>query len=234
MSKGLSQEQCEVEAPLQIFAGSDSTSTVFRNTMFLLAGNARAYGQLRSEVDNAVAGGQISDPVSYEATKKLQYLQACIWEGIRMYPPLFGLKTKLPPKGGDTIKGIFYPDGIQVGFCDSGLCRKESEWGSDADQFRPDRWMGADESTRQRYETIVSCIFGSGKYTCLGKHIAFMELHKVMFEVSHDLHSQTFILTGYQMMRKFDWSITDPMRGVDMYGYGAWVQKNMLVTPRLR
>ncbi|KPI40708.1 Pisatin demethylase [Cyphellophora attinorum] len=216
MRKDLSQLQCEVEAALQIFAGSDSTATVLRNTMFLSISNPAAYGKLRAEVDNAVTSGHISSPVAkYEETKKLPYLQACIWEGMRMYPPLFGLKTKVAPLEGDTIKGVFYPGGVELGFCDSAMCRKESEWGSDADQYRPDRWIEAKEEALQRYEMVVGCIFGSGKYTCLGKHIAFMELHKVVFE----------------LMRHFDFAITDPMHGITMYGHTAWVQKNMFVTP---
>jgi cytochrome P450 len=185
MRKDLSQLQCEVEAALQIFAGSDSTATVLRNTMFLLISNPAAYGKLRAEVDNAVASGHISSPVAkYGETKKLPYLQACIWEGMRMYPPLFGLKTKVAPPEGDTIKGVFYPGGVELGFCDSAMCRKQIEWGVDADQYRPDRWIEAEEEERKRYEIVVGCIFGSGKYTCLGKHIAFMELQKVVFEVS--------------------------------------------------
>ena len=184
MSKGLSQLQCEAEAPLQILAGSDSTATVFRNTMWLLISSPRAYGRLKSEVDEAVASGRLTvNVLTYDEAKTLKYLDACIWEGIRMYPPLFGMKTKVAPEGGDTIKGVFYPGGTQLGFCDEALCRKESEWGSDSNAYRPERWTEANEEQRQRYETIVSCIFGAGKYTCLGKHIAYMELYKVIFEV---------------------------------------------------
>lgn len=75
------------------------------------------------------------------------------------------MKIKLAPKGGDTIDGIFYPEGIEIGSCDAAICQNLREWGDDAAMFRPARWIEADEKTRQRYEYNVSCIFGTGKWT---------------------------------------------------------------------
>lgn len=153
--------------------------------MYLLVGNPGAYNKLRTEVDQAF--GDNRDPeqvVSYAETKQLRYLDACIWEGIRMYPPLFGMRIKLAPKGGDTYNGVFYPEGTELGVTDSATCRKKSEWGEDVDIYRPERFSEADEKTRQRYDMIVSSIFGSGKWTCLGRHIAMMELQKTFVEVS--------------------------------------------------
>lgn len=143
-----------------------------------------AYAKLKTEVDAAVGSGSISYPVvTYAEAEQLKYVDACVWEGMRMYPPLFGLKTKLAPKGGDTFDGIFYPEGTELGQVDSAICRKKSEWGNDPHVFRPDRWIEANVDTRQRYEKVVSQIFGAGRYTCLGKHIAMVELHKVLVEV---------------------------------------------------
>lgn len=42
--------------------------------------------------------------LSYAEAQKLEYVDACIWEGIRMWPPLFGTKAKVVPQGDDTIK----------------------------------------------------------------------------------------------------------------------------------
>ena len=75
------------------------------------------------------------------------------------------MKIKLAPKGGETIAGIHYPGGTEIGQCDSAVCRNKREWGEDSDLFRPDRWTEADEKTRRRYENIVGCIFGTGKWT---------------------------------------------------------------------
>lgn len=185
VSKGLDQLQCEVEAALQILAGNDSTATIIRCTLFQLAGSPVAYSKLRQEVDGAVDEGRLRSPVvSFAEAQKLEYLQACIWEGLRMWPPLFGTKAKLAPKGGDTIKGMYFPEGTEIGLCDAALCRNKKVFGEDSHIFKPDRWVEADAETRRQYQYVVDSIFGAGKYTCLGRHIAMMELHKVFVEAS--------------------------------------------------
>jgi len=187
VSKGLSQLRCEAEAYLQIIAGSDSTTTVLRSTLFLLVGHPTAYSKLRSEIDTAVRDGRASYPVmTYAEALKLPYLQACIWEGLRMYPPLFGLKAKLAPPGGETVKGIYFPAGVEVAVCDDAMCRRKDIFGADAHLFRPDRWLDADADTRVKFRQTVDTVFGSGRFMCLGRHIALMELHKALAEVSRE------------------------------------------------
>ena len=185
VNKGLTQLQCEVEANLQIIAGSDSTTTVLRSTLYLLAGTPTAYAKLRAELDDATRDGNLSYPVTtYAETLKLQYLQACIWEGLRMYPPLFGFKAKLAPPGGETVKGIYFPEGVELAICDDAMCRRKDIFGDDSHIFRPDRWIKANAETRVKYRQTVDTIFGTGRFQCLGRHIAMMELHKALAEVS--------------------------------------------------
>ncbi|KAK3047048.1 hypothetical protein LTR09_011473 [Extremus antarcticus] len=183
VEKGLSQVQCEVEAELQIVAGSDSTTTVLRSTLFLLMANPVAYNKLRDEIDSNV--GVISFPVvKYNEAQKLPYLSAVIWEGLRMYSPLFGLKGKCSPPGGETVKGVYYPEGLEMSICNEALCRNPDVFGEDAEIFRPERWIEADDDTRKKYTRVVDAIFGSGRFLCLGRHIAMMEVHKTFVEVS--------------------------------------------------
>lgn len=153
--------------------------------MYLLVSNATAYMKLKSEIDRAVSEGSVSDPViTYAEAQRLPYLSACVWEGLRMYPPLFGLKSKIAPPGGEQVKDYFFPEGIELGSCDYSFVRSKEVFGEDADIFRPDRWIEASQEQKIKYRYTVDTIFGSGKYQCLGRHIAFMELHKVFFEVS--------------------------------------------------
>lgn len=195
ISKGLSQLQCEVEANLQIVAGSDSTTTVLRSTIFLLISTPLAYNTLRQEIDLAAAAGNLSTPVAkYSELLKLHYLSAVIWEGLRLFPPLFGLKSKLAPPGGETFKDVFYPEGTQVAVCDDAMCRHPNVFGADAAVFRPERWLEMNEATFKEKRRWVDAVFGSGRFLCLGRHIALMELHKAVVEVS--LSRATFELSN--------------------------------------
>jgi cytochrome P450 len=103
-----------------------------------------------------------------------------------MYPPTTGLGSKQVPPGGDEVCGFTVPGGTQIAHNFFGLARLKSLWGDDADSFRPERWLEAEGDVEQlkAMSAALDLDFGSGKYQCLGKPIALMELNKVFAEVS--------------------------------------------------
>ena len=91
---------------------SDTTSSTLTCLLFELARHPDVYKKLKSEVDQAFAEHDNKVPGHFELSK-LQYLQACIDEALRLYPPLpSGVQRMTPPEGiriddmtipGDTI-----------------------------------------------------------------------------------------------------------------------------------
>ena len=165
-------------------AGSITTVAAIRMTMLCLISTPAAYATLQREIDEAVKNGRISATISNSEAKALPYLQAVIKEGIRVYPPVPGLGSKQVPKGGDIICGYYVPEGTQIGHNTPGMMRSKNIWGEDAEIFRPERWLEADETKLKLMNSVVELNFGSGKYQCMGKTIAFMELNKIFVEVS--------------------------------------------------
>ena len=121
--------------------------------------------------------------VKLSEAKQLPYLQACIMEGLRMWPPLTGPQSKAAPSGGEIVNGIFIPGGVEVAFNPTMTMRRKDIFGDDSNVFRPERWVDADESTRNKYERTTELVFDSGRYGCLGKNIAMMELNNLLVEV---------------------------------------------------
>lgn len=92
--------------------------------------------------------------------------------------------SKVAPPEGDDFDGLHIPGGTVVGYSTFGLSRNKAVWGADADVFRPERWFeGTGEEIRGR-EGVLDLLFGGGRWKCLGQGIAYMELNKVLFEVS--------------------------------------------------
>lgn len=100
-----------------------------------------------------------------------------------MRPAVPLLFNKTVPPQGDVINGMFVPGGTAVGWNLLTMMRSPEHWGPDADVFRPERFMEADEKTRASMERLVDLAFGYGKFGYAGKPLAFMELNKVFFEV---------------------------------------------------
>lgn len=165
-------------------AGADSTATAVRCIFLHILTNPRIYSRLLSEILTAERSGRISSPIRDAESRQLPYLQVCIKEGLRIWPPLTGLMTKRTPPAGDTFKNVFIPGNTDISYSAWATHHSTRTFGEDAAVFRPERWLEAEGETLNRMERSVELVFGSGRYGCLGKSVAFMELNKVFPEVS--------------------------------------------------
>lgn len=125
-----------------------------------------------------------SSPITDAEARRLPYLQAIIKEDLRIWPPVTGLSSKEVPKGGDTINGVSIPGGTHIGYSAWGVFRSKEIWGNDANEFRPERWLVDDKARLKEMDVVWELIFSHGKWHCLGKNVAMIELNKVVVEVS--------------------------------------------------
>ena len=164
---------------------------------------AHAYQSLQSEVDRAVSDGTISSPITSREARDLPYLQvtihrtthrrgrilltwvtqAVVYEGLRLNTPLTSLASKEVPPEGDTINGQFVPGGTRLGQSLYSIMRDKAVFGNDADLFRPERWLEISDLERLRWRQQVELAFGTGRWGCCGKSLAFLEMNKVYVEV---------------------------------------------------
>lgn len=188
---GLTVDELVGETLLQVIAGSDTTSTAVRSILLYLLTHPRVYAKLQAEVNAAVAAGKappVPGIISDVEAKSLPYLQACIKEGMRVHSPAGGPFPKRVPDGGDTVmvdgKPVFLPGGTNVSYAVWPLHLDKRVYGEDADEFRPERWLlEKDEAKLAAMHKTHDLTFGYGKYQCLGKPVALMEVNKAIFEV---------------------------------------------------
>ncbi|KAI0120338.1 cytochrome P450 [Hypoxylon sp. NC0597] len=211
IEQGVTKEEAINELMLQVVAGTDSTATGIRMTLLLLVTNPVAYEKLKSEIDDAIAKGRISSPIKDTEARQLPYLQAVIKEGLRTFPVVTATFFKKVPKGGDTINGYFIPEGTEIGHNVLGIMRAKKYWGEDADVFRPERWLEADEETAGMMTGVIETLWGAGRYKCLGRAIAQIELNKVFVE----------------LLRRFDFSVVTPQSPVGIVNSGFFLMSEM-------
>lgn len=185
---GLTREEAEGEALVNIVAGSDTTATAIRTTMLYLMSSPQVYRKLVHEVRSAAAAGGLSTPITDEEAQRLPYLQAVIKEGLRVFPPVTGLMPVVVPPGGDVIRGVVVPEGTEIGWSAFGVQHSKNVYGVDAEFFRPERWLDfKDEGQLRTMNSTWELVFKYGKWQCLGRTVALMELNKVFVEVSSNL-----------------------------------------------
>lgn len=164
-------------------AGSDTTATVLRTIMANVATHAEVYSRLQAEIDAAAAKGRISSPVTDAEARKLSYLQACIKEGLRIWPPITGIMPRISTEDA-VVCGVPIPAGTNVAWSPRAVMRNQDVFGADADVYRPGRWLEADADRLQAMDSAVDLCFGQGRWGCLGRPIAMIELNKMVVEVS--------------------------------------------------
>ena len=184
--------------------------------MFFIISTPKVYSKLKQELARADEEHLLSFPVvQYAETQKLPYLEACVKEGLRMWPPVLGLMSKLVPPGGDELDGTFVPGGTNIGYCAWGLHRNKGTFGADADVFSPVRWIEASDARLAEMNRTLDLVFGWGKYACLGRPIAWMEMRKAIAE----------------LMRRYDIGVVDPVHPFDSVNRnGLFIQEKMMVT----
>ncbi|KAI0836308.1 cytochrome P450 [Hypoxylon sp. FL0890] len=210
---GLTQIQCEVETLFMFVAGTDTTATAIRITILHILATPRVYQRLKSEIASAVQDGKASHPITQAEARTLPYLQAVVYEGLRIRPATTSHVSKEVPRGGDTINGKFIPEGTAIGLNFLPLLRSKAMFGEDADVFRPERYLEVDENTCIEMQRHVELHFGYGRWMCAGKPIAIMELNKIFFE----------------LLRYFDFQLVEPMKPMVTYSHGLYVDRGLLV-----
>ncbi|EEU36320.1 uncharacterized protein NECHADRAFT_52492 [Fusarium vanettenii 77-13-4] len=160
-----------------IFAGSDSTASTMQSFMWHVLSQPRVHNALAKEIMSA----SLSEMVQYDESQKLHYFQACLKEAMRVSPAVgLNISRRVPPTGAE-IGGLKLSGGTEVAVNGWVVHRDKQVFGQDADNFRPERWLEADKDTLR---------FGGGSHVCLGRHLALLEMSKVLPELFRRYHLQ--------------------------------------------
>lgn len=119
-------------------AGSDTTSISLSAILYHVLHDPAVLKRLREEVDSLCPQDNTLPHITFSQSNDMPYLQAVIKEALRVHPATGLPLERVVPKGGATISGVFFPEGvgyayIVVGGLEStnrGFLR--SPWGSTA------------------------------------------------------------------------------------------------------
>jgi cytochrome P450 len=162
-----------------IAAGADSTAMTLTGILFYLLKNPTVLSTLEQEIEAAKRDMLLSPNPKWEEVKNLPYLDAVIKETMRIFPVNASGLDRVVPDGGCSISGAFLPGGTVVGCFIDSVQRDVGVYGEDAGHFRPERWLDTDqEGVKKMNRTFLG--FGAGKRICVGRHIALLEMKKVI------------------------------------------------------
>ncbi|XP_078432934.1 cytochrome P450 94B3-like [Wolffia australiana] len=164
-----------------VMAGRDTSSSALTWFFWVLSQHPEA--EARAADEAATAKGELS----YGALKEMPWLEACLCESMRLYPPVawdskYAAEDDVLPDGTRVFKGD------RVTYFPYGMGRMERLWGKDAEEFRPSRWLDAEVKEMVKVSPFKYPVFQAGPRVCLGKDMAFVQMKYVAVSVLKKFH----------------------------------------------
>ncbi|KAI0087970.1 cytochrome P450 [Irpex rosettiformis] len=192
---------------MAVIAGSDTTAKALSQLWYFLARNPQYYEKLRKEV-------LLENEGDLNRQASMPYLNACINEALRMYPPVIsGLQRRLEyGSGGKVVADHFVPEGTQISVHLFSIQRSSRHFYPLPDTFRPDRWLTNQTYMLPNDEVIpasevktdksVFLPFSAGPQSCVGKGVAIIEMRAVTDAVVRRFESMD--IEGRQSIASFE------------------------------
>ncbi|KAF1848218.1 cytochrome P450 monooxygenase-like protein [Cucurbitaria berberidis CBS 394.84] len=176
-SKALTRKEMDTNALGFLIAGSETTATALSGTTYLLLKNPAAYAKLVHEIRSTFTSHA---EITIEEVNKLEYMIACLQEGLRYYPPVPSGFPRVVPPGGDHISGHYIPGGTSV-YVSQHASNRSTRNFKDPDAYVPERWVGDERYKDDNHDSMNP--FSFGPRNCLGKSLAYAEMRLILAKV---------------------------------------------------
>ncbi|KAK3797299.1 hypothetical protein RRG08_008674 [Elysia crispata] len=164
---------------LVFYLGSyDTVANVTSFTLFLLALHPECLKRVQEEIDEKMDGKTLP---SIEMIAELPYLDMCVNEGLRMFPP--GVLLDRICNKECTIQGVKIPEGVGISFHVYALHHDPELW-PDPESFDPERFTPENKANRH---PIAHMSFGHGPRNCVGMRLAQLEVKMALAGVLYHM-----------------------------------------------
>jgi cytochrome P450 len=162
----MSNKEMIDEVMTLIVAGHETTAAALTWTWHLISQHRDTAAQLEAEADAVTVG----TPLGLDAAESLAFTHQVIQEALRLYPPgwLFTRRTL----EADELGGFAIGPRTDV-FISPYLLHRHPEFWSAPEEFRPQRFAGADAEERHKFAYIP---FSVGPRHCIGENLALFEM----------------------------------------------------------
>ncbi|POM61492.1 Cytochrome p450 [Phytophthora palmivora] len=153
-----------------IFAGRDTTAECLTYSFYAIARHPQVQKRIVDELENVKPKNGNFSSFTLEEAKSLKYLEAVVYEAVRLYPALpYNVKSAV--RDDYLPDGTFVPAGVDVVYSPWYMGRNGEIWGNNPLEFRPERWL----EMPKRPSAYEFPNFQAGPRICLGMQMAVLE-----------------------------------------------------------
>ncbi|ORX66107.1 cytochrome P450 [Linderina pennispora] len=169
--------QVKAESTVAIAAGSDTSSVSLTWAVFLLMAHPKIYARARNQVRSNFP---VDHVITYaEARSKLPFVEACLYESLRLCPINASYFPRVSPPSGITLQGHFIPPGMEIHVNFPGVNHHADTWANPL-KYDPTRLLNNDEAYRSLFT------FAPGVHICPGRHLAKIEMLTILSNMLKD------------------------------------------------
>ncbi|KPI45628.1 putative sterigmatocystin biosynthesis monooxygenase stcF [Cyphellophora attinorum] len=158
-----------------VLAGTDTVAISLLGLTYLLLRNPRELKILQEEVRSTFNS---ADDITLARVNALKYQNACISEGLRLWPAGPETTRRTVNKGGKVIAGEHVPAGTHVGVYHWVAGRYPGAW-KDAESFVPERWLPGGADHKDDLKGVIQP-FNVGPRNCVGQQLANAQLRLIL------------------------------------------------------
>ncbi|KAI5806828.1 cytochrome P450 [Peziza echinospora] len=178
--EGYTMSELWSESNLLIAAGSHTPSTALVSTFYYLANYPAVLAELTAVVRSTFSNPeQIRTDTFTSAAGQPAYrmVRACLDEAMRMAPPVPTTLPRQVLKGGATVAGRHFPEGVDVATPSFTLHMNE-EYYPEPFRYNPHRFIMDKAASADAYHRAQSAFapFSLGPRSCIGRTLAYVEL----------------------------------------------------------
>ncbi|KAL1384643.1 hypothetical protein pipiens_012997 [Culex pipiens pipiens] len=167
-TEGLTLEEIAAQAFVFFLAGFETSSTAMTYCLYELARNPELQQKARDDVLKTI---KKHGSLTYEAAHDMHYIEMCINESLRKYPPI-GQLTRTVSKD-YKVPGTEHTleKGTTVAIPVYGI-HHDPEFYADPERYDPDRFLPEELAKRNPYSFLP---FGEGPRNCIGLRFGMMQ-----------------------------------------------------------
>ncbi|XP_073998069.1 cytochrome P450 4g15 isoform X3 [Rhodnius prolixus] len=166
----LTDEEIQNQVDTIMFEGHDTTAAGSSFFLCMMAARPDIQEKCMQEIDSIF--GDSDRPVTFQDTLEMKYLERCIMETLRLYPPVPIIARELQKELKLASCDVIIPAKCTVIIATYKLHRREDIY-PNAEHFDPDNFLPERSANRHYYSFIP---FSAGPRSCVGRKYAMLKL----------------------------------------------------------
>ncbi|KAI5641164.1 cytochrome p450 domain-containing protein [Phthorimaea operculella] len=198
----ISDEEIKEQVDTIMFEGHDTTAAGSSFFLSMMGIHQDIQDKVIDELDKIF--GDSDRPATFQDTLEMKYLERCLMETLRMYPPVPIIARHLKQDVKMPSNGKVVPAGATVVIATVKLHRRPDIY-PNPDRFDPDNFLPERSANRHYYAFVP---FSAGPRSCVGRKYAMLKLKIILstilrnFRVHSDLKEEDFKLQADIILKR--------------------------------